>query len=159
MDQCDSLITKLITMLLNWYSGDINFQGLLVCSLALPLQISPLQGTNFIVKILNLYIILIKQLFTIYQGVHITYFNSNDFFCFIKLNSYAQKLKSLLGDIFGRAPLQSHLVFLDRWAINDDFFWGGVYLFLGNQNLSDGKMSKLTKINYFFEQITIDLSK
>ena len=26
MDQCDSLIIKLITMLLDWYSGDINEQ-------------------------------------------------------------------------------------------------------------------------------------
>ena len=25
MDQCDSLITKLIAMLLDWYSGDINW--------------------------------------------------------------------------------------------------------------------------------------
>ena len=24
MDQCDSLITELITVLLDWYSGDIN---------------------------------------------------------------------------------------------------------------------------------------
>ena len=24
MDQCDSLITKLITMVLDWYSGDID---------------------------------------------------------------------------------------------------------------------------------------
>ena len=28
MDQCDSLITKLITMLLDWYSGDIYPQEL-----------------------------------------------------------------------------------------------------------------------------------
>ena len=26
MDQCDSLITKLITMLLDWYSGDIYYR-------------------------------------------------------------------------------------------------------------------------------------
>ena len=28
MDQCDSLITNLITMLLNWYSGDIDREEL-----------------------------------------------------------------------------------------------------------------------------------
>ena len=29
MDQCDSLITELITVLLDWYSGDIYGTGLL----------------------------------------------------------------------------------------------------------------------------------
>ena len=30
MDQCDSIITKLITMLLDWYSGDINTCAVLI---------------------------------------------------------------------------------------------------------------------------------